>query len=248
MATWTVSFFPFNILELSSVEVTGDADFGFPESRLYDRAISLYWKDTVNEPKTFLIDQGAAGNLPVDFLAIEKHNFDGLTIDWEYSSDNFSGDVNAAVPQWVQSGNDSIYKVMASPVSARYWRIVTSNAINPRCSEIYVSSAYPFNCLREDNPFGEDVANVQWNATLGGVERSTKHGPKRRSRNYSFYLSPTELSDFETVVDYLNEYSLPFYFKDHTGAHFSARFAEIPSLDFNHQTHTRVNVKIIEML
>ena len=45
MSTWTIKFYPYNILEFGTVTVTGDPDSGYPESRLYDRAISLYWKD-----------------------------------------------------------------------------------------------------------------------------------------------------------------------------------------------------------
>lgn len=248
MTTWTVSFYPFNVLALSTVDVTGDADTGFPESRLYDRSISLYWKDTVTEAKTFLADQGAAGNLPVDLLAIEKHNFDGIALAWQYSSDNFGLDINDAVTGWTQSGADKIIRTLTPPVTARYWRVTLASMANPRCTEIYLSKAYTFNCYRLANPTGGDVANVQWNTTLGGVDRSTRLGPKKRSRDYIFYLDPTEFADFQTVAGYLNDYSLPFFFKDHTGAYFSARFAEDPQFDFNHVTHTRVAVNIIEML
>ena len=248
MATWTVKFYPFNLLELATVDVNGDADYGFPESRLYDRAISLYWRDTVTEAKTITIDQGASGDLQADFLAIEKHNFDGIALDWQYSSDNFSADTNDAVAGWTQNGNDRIVKTLSSPILSRYWRVAIASIANPRASEVYISKGYEFNCLRESNPFGEHAANVQWNATVGGIERSTKLGPKRRIRNYSFFLSASEFADFETVIDYLSDYSLPFYFKDHSGAYFSARFYEMPVFDFNHATHTRVDIRIIEML
>jgi hypothetical protein len=248
MATWTVNFYPFNLLALATVDVTGDPDTGFPESRLYDRAISLYWRDTATEAKSFHIDQGAAGNLAVDFLAVAKHNFDGTALAWQYSSDDFSVDINDAVPAWTQSGNAQIIKLPVAAITSRYWRLTLASMANPRCSEIYLSNGFAFNCLREQNPSGEDAANVQWNTTVGGVERSTKYGPTRRVRRYTFYLSETEFADFKAVADYLDDYSLPFYFKDHKGAYFLARFAEVPQFDFNHATHTMVSVQLIEML
>jgi hypothetical protein len=246
--TWTVNFYPFNLLALSTVDVTGDADTGFPESRLFDRAISLYWRDTVTEAKTFHIDQGAGGNLAADFLAIDRHNFDGVALALQYSNDNFSVDINDAVPAWTQSGNAQIIKLPAAAITAQYWRLTLASMTNPRCSEIYLSKGFTFNCLREQNPTGEDAANVQWNSTVGGVERSTKHGPKRRVRRYTFFLSETEFADFGTVAGYLDDYSLPFYVKDHQNNYFLARFSDVPQFDFNHATHTRVDAQLIEML
>ncbi len=248
MATWTVHFYPFNLLALATVTVTGEADTGFPESRLYDRSISLYWRDTVTEAKTFLVDQGAEGNLAIDFLAIPRHNFAGAAMALQYSDDDFAADVNDAVPPWTPSDNSPIVKLPGAAITARYWRLTLASMADPFCSEIYLSQGFAFNCLREENPTGEDAVNVQWNTTIGGVERSTKYGPARKVRRYTFFLSEAEFAEFETVVGYLDGYSQPFYFKDHRGAYFLARFVEVPQFDFNHATHTRVDVQLIEML
>ncbi len=247
MATWAVKFFPYNILELGTVTVTGDPDSGYPESRLFDRAISLFWKDTVTEAKNFVVDQGATGNLAVDFLAIEKHNFDGEDMQFQYSTDNFSADINDAVTDWNQSGNGQIIKTL-SELTKRYWRVTLSSMANPQCSEIFVSKGYSFNALRENPPAGRDISNVRWNRTVGGIERSTKFGDKRKSRNYTFWLSASEWTDWETVISYLNDYAKPFYFMDHKGSYFMAKFAEEPIYNFDHNIYTRVTVRIIEQL
>lgn len=248
MATWSVSFYPFNLLELSTVTVQGDPDYGFPLSRIYDRAISLYYRDTATGTKWFKADQASQG-IAIDTAFIIGHNFDGIYIALQYSSDDFGSDINSAVPNWTQSGNADIVKNISSPITSQFWRLTLNTSItNPRLAEFYLSKAYSFNCLREDNPTGQDQGNVQWNATTGGVERSTKIGPKRRVRNYTFFLDETEFASLQTVIGYLDDYSLPFFFKDHAGNYFSARFADPPSFDFNHATHTRVNVSIIEML
>ena len=85
-----ITLYTRNILETGAVTVTGTPDTGFPVSRLYDRSIDFYWKDTVTEAKDFKIDQGASGNLAVDALIIDKHNFNGIDLKLQYSTDDFT--------------------------------------------------------------------------------------------------------------------------------------------------------------
>ncbi len=245
--TWTVTFYPYNILELGTVTVTGTPDTGFPESRLHDRAVSLFWKDTVTEAKTFLVDQGAT-ILPVDFLAIPKHNFSGKDMQWQYSNDNFLVDINDAVIDWNQGDNLQIIRTLNNPITNDYWRVTLASITNPKCSEIYMSRGYSFNALREGNPTGCDIDNVRWQKTVGGIERSTKVGNKRKARTYSFWLSAAEYANFLTVKRYLNDYANPFFFKDHKDNYFMAKFEGMPEENFDHNTHTRVMINIIEML
>ncbi|MDY6790538.1 MAG: hypothetical protein SWH54_04635 [Thermodesulfobacteriota bacterium] len=245
---WTVTFYPYNILESGTVDVTGDPDTGFPESRLYDRAVSLFWKDTVAEAKNFTADQGASGNLGVDFLAIPKHNFSGIAMQWQYSNDNFVADIHDAVIDWNQGDNSQIIKTLASPVTQRYWRVTLASMTNPKCSEIFMSKGYSFNALREGNPTGRDIDKVRWQETVGGVERSTKIGNKRKARTYNFWMSAAEYASLLTIKNYLNDYAKPFYFKDHKDNYYMARFDGMPAENFDHNTHTRVMVNIKEMI
>jgi hypothetical protein len=245
---WTVTFYPYNILELGTVTVTGTPDTGFPVSRLYDRAISLFYKDTVTEAKMYTVDQGAGASLAVDFLAVNRHNFYGAYLQWEYSSDNFSADNNDAVTPWVQADNDQIIKVASSPITERYWRLNASIMTNPKCGEIFMSRGYSFNALREGNPTGRDIDNIRWNRTVGGIERSSKAGNKRKTRTYNFWMSAAEYTNFLTVKSYLNDYAKPFYFKDHEDNYFMAKFEGMPEENFDHNTYTRVTINIIEML
>ena len=119
---------------------------------------------------------------------------------------------------------------------------------NPKFGEIFMSRGYSFNALREGNPIGRDIDNVRWNRTVGGIERSTKVGNKRKARTYSFWMSAAEYANFVTVKGYLNDYAYPFYFKDHKDNYFMAKFEAMPEENFDHNTHTRVTVNIIEML
>lgn len=240
-----------NILEDGTVTVTGTPDTGFPESRLYDRAISLYWKDTVTEAKNFIVDQGATGNVAVDFLAIEKHNFNSEDMQWQWSTDNFSSSINDAVTDWTQGDNNQIIKTLSTALTKRYWRTTLSSMENPKCSEIFMSYGYEFKVRFDSPPRLSDLSNTQWNQTVGGLERSTKLGDNRRVRNYSILLdTSSELDNFRAAMDYLDDYSKPFYIKDHESDYWMCRFQgtpqENPMTDEN--AITTIDINLIEML
>lgn len=242
-----ITIYPDNILEDGTVTVTGTADTGYPESRLYDRAISLFWQDTVTEAKTFVVDYGAA--VAVDFLSIEKHNFDGADMQWQYSETGaWSGEEVDAATDWTQSGNTQIIKTMAASQSKQYWRVTLSSMANPRCSEIYMSLGYDFNIKANPGPAGSRISNVQWNRTVGGSERSIKFGDRRRRRSYQIHLSSADLTIWRTVLDFLGEMEKPFYIKDHEGDYFLCHFAGDPDEMFYSAPRTMINFDIIEVL
>ena len=247
-----ITLYTRNILETGTVSVTGTPDTGFAESRLYDRCISLYWKDTVTEAKDFTVDQGATNNFAIDFLAIEKHNFSSKDMQWQWSTDNFSGDINDAVTSWNQNDNSQIIKLLDTALTKRYWRVTLSSLTNPKCSEIFMSYGYEFN-VRFDTPpiIGPDIANIQWVETLGGIERSTKFGDKRKNRNYSIFLrSASELDNFRAAMSDLDNFSKPFYIKDHEGDYWLCRLKEIPQEDpiTDNNGVTTIGISIVEML
>jgi len=241
-----VKLFTKNILEDSTVTVTGTADTGYPESRLFDRAISLYWKDTITEAKTFHVDQGASGWDVVDALFIPKHNFSGYDLTWEYSDDDALW--LPAVSGWTQGDNNQIEKTLPSSLTHRYWKVTLSSMANPQCSEIFMGYGYEFQADFHKNPSWEDTPNVVWNQTVGGLERSTKLGNKRRTRSYLMYLNSTTKVTFRTAMADLDNYSKPFYFKDHEGNYFMARLLDVPPEDFMTEGDLTLPISVIEML
>jgi len=242
----SITFYPRNLLEYGTVTVTGTADTGFPESRLYDRAISLFWKDTVTEAKTFHVDQGATDNIPIDFLAIAKHNFYDEDIAWQWSTDDSNW--NDAVTGWTQGDNRQIIKTISTALTKRYWRVTVTSMENPKCSEIFMSLGYSFELKQNPIPRKTDIDNIQWNRSVGGLSRSTKRGAKRKSRNYSFLLSSSQLTNFETVISFIDDYAYPFYIKDHDGNYWLARFVDIPVFTLIDSSYTQVTVNLIELL
>lgn len=239
-----------NILEDGTVTVTGTADTGYPQSRLYDRAISLYWKDTVTEAKVFHVDQGASDNEAVDALFIPKHNFDGEDMAWQYSDDDTNW--TNAVAGWTQGDNNQIEKTLTTALTKRYWRSTVSSMANPQCSEIFMSYGYEFTVDFVSNPLAEDEPNVRWTQSLGGMERSTKFGNERRVRQYALFLEEnndkTTLTDFRAAMDDLDGYSKPFYIKDHEGDYWMARLTEKPQESYLTEGHVQMVLNVIEIL
>jgi len=240
----SIIIYPQNIMEDGTVTVTGTADAGFPEARLWDRSIDLFWVDTVTEAKVYHVDYGSA--VSCDTLIIDKHNFNGEDMQFQHSPDDAAW--TDAVTDWTQGDNLQIAKAMAASASKRYWQVTVTSMSNPKCSEIFISLGYVFPVQASPNSSQADRANVQWNRTVGGLDRSTKFGVKRRVRNYSLWLSAAEQTSFSAAMVFLDDYSKPFYIKDHAGAYFLCRFIDVPVFDFNHKTHARIDVGIVEVL
>lgn len=244
-----IKLYTYNILETGTVTVSGTPDTGFPESRLYDRSTSLYWKDTITEAKEFVIDQGVTGNKSVDFLAIDKHNFNGIDIQWQWSNDNFATDINDAVTDWTQGDNLQIIKTLDTALTKRYWRVTLSNIANPKCGEIFMGCSNTFDVIADPPPILKYTDNILWNKTIGGIERSTKFGDKRRIREYTFLLNSTNLTLFRSSMDDIDNYSKPFYIKDTNDTYWMCRFTDIPIENPNDiNTLTRIDLYLIEML
>jgi hypothetical protein len=221
----TVKLYTYNILEDGDVTVTGSPDTGYPEERIFDRARGFYWKRTASATHEIEIDQGGSDDKDVDALIVEGHNFSGLTIQWQYSSNGV--DWTTAL-SWTQADNTKIVKTLAVAVNARYWKLVLNSAVNPQCTEVFMSFGYEFRVRFDDLPAGQDVPNVNWELTYGGFERSDKRGDTRRRRIYSVFHDDSmlvgALADYREAIGYLDEYSKPFYIKDHEGNYWLGRF------------------------
>ena len=113
-----------NILETGTFTVTADADSGYPEARLHDRDISLYWKDASADNVIFSVDQSSSP-VAVDALITNGHDFDGKYMAWQYSDNGFYW--IDAVTRWTQSGNSQIVKILATALTKNYWRVVLSD-------------------------------------------------------------------------------------------------------------------------
>jgi hypothetical protein len=169
-------------------------------------------------------------------------------MEWQYSSDGAAW--TDAIADWSPSASMPFVKTAPLSVTKRYWQVTIASMSNPRVSEIFMGPAYTFNAQRSTKPTGELASNVQWNRTVGGLERSTKFGQTRRRRTYTVWLDEQEsqLSDLEEAISYLGGLSKPFLFRDHLENYFLARFETDPFYDFDHADRTHLTLNFIEML
>ena len=244
-----IRILPFNVLNLStsSVAVTGTPDSGYPESRLYDLSIDFYWKYTASGTIEIVCDQGAGIDWPlVNTLIIDKHNFNGKTMSWEYSSNGSS--YSDMVASWVQGDNLQIVKESAISTAYRYHKLTITSAVNPQCTEVFMGGYYEFQVRFDEPPNQQDRDNVVWQLTLGGLERSTKLGGVRRGRKYDLFLYPSKLIEWREVVTYMDEYSKPFYVRDHESNYWYTRFGIVPGGPFVTEQQQEKEVELLEIL
>ena len=245
----SITLYTNNILEDGTVTVTGSPTSGFPEERLWDRGISLFWLFTGTQVTIFEVDQGATGNVAVDFLAIESHNFNGEDLSWEYSANGAWGGEEVVAATWTQGDNNQIIKTIGSPQTKRHWRLTLTSMTNPTASEIFMGLAQTFNILYRPGPKVSELDNVTWRRTIGGPERSTKFGVVRKTRGYDMKLdNSTDLATLRTAIDDLDDYSKPFYVKDHEDEYWLARFLTPPPESWNNVTASGVAIELVEML
>lgn len=244
-----IRILPFNVLNLetSAVAVTGTPDSGYPETRLYDHSIDFYYRRTATGNWEVVCDGGAGVDWPlVNTLIIDRHNFTGRTLRWEYSTNGST--YFDMVDDWVQGDNLQIVKESSITTAYRYHRLTVEGAVNPQCTEIFMGGYYEYAVRFDEPPEEGDVDNVVWTATLGGIERSTKLGDVRRGREYSLFLYPEKLIDWRAMVAYMDEYSKPFYVKDHEDDYWFARFREIPEGTFITEQQQEKAIELLEIL
>jgi hypothetical protein len=102
----------------------------------------------------------------------------------------------------------------------------------------------------DEKPIAVDIPNVLWQKTVGGIERSTKKGDKRRERDYAILLdeNDSEITNFRAAMNNLDDYSKPFYIKDHEGDYWMCRLVEPPREVFVTEGHVLMSIRVIEKL
>ena len=244
---WEISFVPYNLFELGTPDITGTPDTGYPEARLYDRATTLYWKDTGTGALTFKVDQGAADNVAADILICTGHNFTGEDIDWQHDTDD-SGYTDA-VTQFTATTAD-IVKTIDTALTKRYWQMLVSSMTDPQATEICIGLRYTFDVDRVGPPVIGNRPSVQWTDLVDGASRSTKFGPSKKTFQYALMLDSTDLASFVAMFDYLDDFSLPFWFIDHLDDHYLVRFAD-PSrpvdVGYQQENNTQISINLVEI-
>ena len=117
-----------------------------------------------------------------------------------------------------------------------------------QCTEIFMSFGHEFPVRFDENPVGRKQTNVVWQETVGGIERSTKYGDRKRIRSYSLFLDATNLALFRSAMDDLDEGASNFYIKDHEGYYWMCRLVNDPRENYLTPGTTPLTVEVIEKL
>lgn len=238
-----------NILETGTLAVTTE-NTSFPKYRLYDRDIGKLFKGA-STPANFYItvDQGAVTSYEVDRLLIPAgHNLNGLTIKLQYSTDNFSGDINDAL-SWTQ-GNALLIDKSFTAQTKRYWRLnIASPGSAPELAEMFLTKAYMFqrnpNYGLREKPYKKNIVREE---TASGRVRRVKNGEPRKARNYNLTritaAQRTDLESWESLLDGTKF----FYIEDVNGTLFFAELMDDLEFSMEHEGRFGVAMNILEVL
>ncbi|MBI5491992.1 MAG: hypothetical protein HY893_03570 [Deltaproteobacteria bacterium] len=174
MATWNKIKFYYDSIpgaEGSVLTATSEAA-GCPASNIHNMLEVNRWAATDSAgPQYLTVDCGVGMERTADYVAIFGHNLGsiGASVSLQYSTDNFSADVNDAfAPEAVPA--DSVYlKEFTPPGARRYWRL----KINGHTGAPYIAVCVWGNKTELDyatsgfDPYGEEV-RCNENLSQGG--------------------------------------------------------------------------------
>jgi hypothetical protein len=118
-----------NLLRNSGITITASTEAtGYEKENIYDWLTFDYWKPTA-VPAYLTVDFGSA--VAVDYFGLAAHDLADNSADivLQYSTDDFSADINDAFTAVTPSDNAPILKTFTS-VSKRYWRIKLTGGIS----------------------------------------------------------------------------------------------------------------------
>ena len=254
-----IKLFTFNLFELGIATITGDPDTGYPEARLWDRCGVLYWKDTTSGSYEFKVEQvgadgfgysadsfGYDGELAeIDLLWVKGHNFIGKTCYWQYSDTALAWSTQET---WTQADSNPIIKTISSPAEHRFWRLYVASVTNPVCAEIIMSKGVEFAILSNPRPKKQPQANVSWNASIGGLDRSIKAGQAKNTWEYMIRVrSAEDLAAMESELANLDEYSKPFLIKDMNNNYLLCRLLNDPAIEYDPPLSEYIDFNIKEV-
>lgn len=139
MATWAKIKFYYDKMfgsTDSTLSATTTAPGDYDVDYIFNMLETNMWMANTTSTHYITYDAGAGNTKRADYVAVIGHNMfsDGasgaMNIRVEYSSDNFSADINEAFAN-TQPTSDDAFIIEFTAQTARYWRVMTSNAGSP---------------------------------------------------------------------------------------------------------------------
>ena len=133
MATWQkVKFFYATMLGSTGSTLAADstASGDYDVDYIFNMLETNMWKSAnTTDPQYITYDAGAGNTVSADYLVILGHNLSTIsaTVTLQYSTDNFSGDINDAYTAEAPSA-DTVYIKEFTTQDKRYWRLKISGA------------------------------------------------------------------------------------------------------------------------
>jgi len=117
---------------LSGLVATSTATGLYDVANLLDRLEGTFWKAAnTTTPMYITFDAGSGNTVKADYLAISGHNLNtiGATIVLQYSTDNFSADINDAFTAFAPPNDLTLVKEFTSQTK-RYWRLKITGTLS----------------------------------------------------------------------------------------------------------------------
>ena len=212
MATWAKVKFYYDKMFGSSGSIltaTSTASGNYDVEYLFNMLETNMWK-ALNIATHYITYDAGVGNLKTaDYIAVIGHNLfsDGgssmaMNIRVEFSSDNFSSDINLAFNN-TQPTSDDAFVIEFPAQTARYWRVRTSNAasavymtlcnLGEKTELDYASSSF--------DPHAQN-RKVNQNISYGGYVTGVHEQFIERSMSLSFHDADSTL--YAKVKDWID--------------------------------------------
>lgn len=177
-----------SMLQASSTESSGDYDVEY----LYNWLETNGWKAAgTTVPQYITFDGGSGTTMEADYLIICGHNMAeiGAIVTLQYSSDDFSADVNDAFTGEAVTSDGVYLKEFTNPGAYRYWRLKISGTLSAApyiALSVWGEEMELDYCTSSFDPYEEYIkANV--GISYGGYLTGShlRHSERRMSLSFS---------------------------------------------------------------
>lgn len=199
------------------VATSTEADNDYDVDYIFNWLETNMWKaedSGIADPQYITYDAGAGNTKEADYIVILGHNLNtaGVTITLQYSTDNFSGDINDAFTGIVVSADTVFSKEFTSPGAKRYWRIKLAGhgATAPYMTLAVWGEATELDYMSSSiDPYADDI-KATVNRTQGGFVSGIH--VKHTMRNFNLTFDSTDQTTRDKIRTWRDNHGLKNFF------------------------------------
>jgi len=220
MATWAkVKFFHKTMLGSTGstlVATSTEADNDYDVDYIFNWLETNLWKaedSGVADPQYITYDAGAGNTESADYVVILGHNLNtaGVTVTLQYSTDDFTGDINDAFTGIVVSA-DTVFSKEFTSQDKRYWRLkLSGHGATAPCMTLAVwGEATELDYMSSSiDPYADDI-KATVNRTQGGYVSGIH--VKHTMRNFNLTFDATDITTYDKVRAWRDDHGLQNFF------------------------------------